>query len=129
MTLMHEAAHPAVLYPSPATCYQKERRHQRFQLRLPVHLSFAANGLVRQLEGVSRNVSTSSLLFRANEPIPVHTHVALTITVECAETCRHIQLRGEGEVVRIQQARKEAGFLMAVACSRPITEMTARAID
>ncbi|MGA7908114.1 MAG: hypothetical protein WCA16_11970 [Candidatus Sulfotelmatobacter sp.] len=118
---MREGANPAVAY--QAACYQRGRRHQRFDLQFPVRLTFAVNGVVRELEAVSQNVSTCSLLLRASGSVPLHTQVNLTMTVRGEQVCRPILLLGQGEVVRVQSLGNGAGFALAIACDRPITEM------
>jgi hypothetical protein len=73
--------------------YQKERRHHRFRLQLPVLLSVPSNGAVREVEATSKNVSTCSVLLQANDSVPLHTQVNLTMTVRSA-ACRPILLLG-----------------------------------
>ena len=103
--------------------HQKERRHRRFDLQFPVSLSFPSEGAVRELEGISRNVSIGGLLLKVNDPVPVRTRVSLPMEVQGPWTGRPVRLRGEGEVVRVERLESGAGFAIAIACNRPIAEL------
>ena len=78
--------------------HQKERRHRRFDLQFPVSLSFPSEGAVRELEGISRNVSIGGLLLKVNDPVPVRTRVSLPMEVQGPWTgpSRPTSRRGRG---------------------------------
>lgn len=101
----------------------KERRYRRFDLQFPVLLSFAAEGTSRELEAVSKNVSIGGLLVRAGDEVPLQTQVNVILKVIAASSGRMVRLRAEGEVVRVEPQCQGAGFEIAVACNKPISEM------
>jgi hypothetical protein len=101
----------------------KQRRHRRFDLEFPVALSFPSGGAVRELAGVSRNISIGGLLLRVNDPVPVRTRVSLTMAVQDPRLRHPIRLLGKGKVVRVEQMESGTGFVVAIECKRPITEV------
>ncbi len=103
--------------------YPRERRYRRFNLQLPVHLSFACAGTVRELDTISRNVSIGGLLLKANVSLPPDTQVSLIIEAKAPRLNRPVRLVGEGEVVRVEQLEAGAGFAIAIECKRPIAEI------
>jgi len=108
--------------PQAVAC-QPERRHRRFDLQLPVHLSFSSQDAAVDLDAVSRNVSLEGLLLETSRAVPVGTAVNLTIAVETPQSRRPVQLLGEGEVVRVQRLDSDPGFAIAVHCRRPLSEV------
>jgi hypothetical protein len=71
---------------------------------------------------MSRNVSIGGLLLDVPSRIPEHSSVGFTITVQADDLAHPILLAGEGKVVRVEpQPRRK--FVVAVECSRPITQM------
>lgn len=109
--------------PNSALPLRKERRHRRFDLQLPVCLSFPARGAVRELAGISKNVSIGGLLLRVSDPVPVRTRVSLTMAVEDPRLRRPVRLLGKGKVVRVERLESGAGFAVAIQCKSPITEI------
>ena len=103
--------------------HQEERKHRRFDLQFPVHLSFPSSGTVHQLDAISRNVSIGGLLLRANDSLLPHTQVSLTIDVQDPRLRRPFRLLGEGEVVRVERLESGAGFAIAIKCKLPIADM------
>jgi hypothetical protein len=103
--------------------YQRERKYRRFDLQFPVHLSFPSSGTVHQLDAISRNVSIGGLLLRANDSLPPHTQVSLTIDVQDPRLRRSFRLLAEGEVVRVERLEPGAEFAIAIECKHPVTEM------
>ena len=103
--------------------HRRERRHRRFDLQFPVSLNFSSGGAVRELAGLSRNVSIGGLLLKVNDPVPVRTQVNLTMAVHDPRLRRPVQLLGKGAVVRVERLESEAGFTIAIECKRPITEI------
>src|SRR5271169_673193 len=103
--------------------FVKERRHRRFDLQIPVSLSFPSEGAVRELAGISKNVSIGGLLLRVNDPVPVRTRVSLTMAVDDPRLRRPVRLLGKGKVVRVEPLQAGAGFAIAIQCRRPITEI------
>jgi hypothetical protein len=103
--------------------HRKERRHRRFDLQLPVSLNFSSGGAVRELAGISRNVSIGGLLLKVSDPVPVRTRVSLKMAVDDPRLRRPIQLLGKGAVVRVERLESGAGFAIAIQCKRPITEI------
>ena len=119
--LAHEVTNSPVHYQSARD--QRERRHRRFDLQFPVRLGFASKGTAYEVEAMSENVSTCSLLLKANDSVPLHTSVSLTMTVHGQWSGRPILLLGQGEIVRAEPLRGGSGFALAIACDRPIAEM------
>jgi hypothetical protein len=103
--------------------FRKERKHRRFPLQFPVALSFPSGGAVRELTGISKNVSVGGLLLRANDPVPVRTQVNLTMAVQDSRLRHPVRLLGKGEVVRVERLESGAGFAIAIECKRPLTEV------
>jgi len=101
----------------------KERRHRRFDLEFPVSLNFSSDGAIRELAGLSRNVSIGGLLLKVSDPVPVRTQVSLTMAVHDPRLRRPVQLLGKGAVVRVERLESGAGFAIAIECKRPITEI------
>jgi len=52
----------------------------------------------------------------------MHSRVSLTMSVEGPESRRPVLLHGEGQVVRVNSLGPQAGFAIAVECSRCIRE-------
>jgi hypothetical protein len=103
--------------------HRKQRRHRRFDLEFPVALSFPSGGGVRELAGISRNISIGGLLLRVHDPVPIRTRVSLTMAVEDPRLRHPIRLLGKGKVVRMERLESGAGFAVAIECKRPITEV------
>jgi hypothetical protein len=103
--------------------YSKERKYRRFDLHFPVSLSYPWDGVVREVETASKNVSVGGLLVTANDQVPLHTPVSLTMNVVGPRFRRPVRLSGEGEVVRVESLGPGAGFAIAVQCKRPIEEI------
>jgi hypothetical protein len=103
--------------------HAKERRHRRFDLQFPVCLRLPSERGVRELAGISRNVSIGGMLLRVDDPVPVRTRVSLTMAVQDPRLRRPVRLLGKGEVVRVERLESGAGFAIAIECKRPITEI------
>ena len=103
--------------------YQKERRYRRFDLQLPVRLSFSYRGTVHELETISRDVSIGGLLLRSKDSLPLQTQVGLMMDVQSPRLFRSIRLVSDGEVVRVEPVESDAGYAIAIKCKYPITEM------
>jgi PilZ domain-containing protein len=103
--------------------YSKERRYRRFDLRFPVSLSYPGDGVIHEMETISKNVSVGGLLVTANAQVPLRTPVRLTMNVVGPRFQRPVRLSGEGEVVRVESLGPGAGFAIAVQCERPIEEI------
>lgn len=101
----------------------KQRRHRRFDLEFPVALSFPSGGAVREVAGISRNISIGGLLLRVNDPVPIRTRVSLTMALEDPRLRHPIRLLGKGKVVRVERLESGSGFAVAIECKRPITEI------
>ena len=108
---------------APTTSYSPARKHRRFDLRFPVSLSFAANGVPRALDAISKNVSVGGVLVEAGDQVPLRTQVSWTMNVVGPRSRRPVVLLGEGEVVRVESIGSGTGFVIAVKCREPITEI------
>lgn len=116
---MHSGEQSALPQPSPP----RERRHRRFNLQFPVCLSFPAKGQVCELATVSENVSVGGLLVKSDTEIPPLTPVKVTMDLKGPWSQRMVRLVAKGRVVRVEALGPDAGFAIAVACERAITEM------
>ncbi len=102
--------------------YRRLRKHRRFDLIFPVHLSFPSGVTVRELDAISRNVSIGGLLLAASDSLPLHTQVNLIMEVRGPRLRSTVRLQSEGEVVRVERL-KSAEFAIAIECKRPIDEI------
>jgi len=82
--------------------YAPERKYRRFDLRCPVRVKFPSGDAIAQVEAISKNVSIGGLLLECSSMIPPRRPVSFVMTVEGDQLPRPIQLRGDGEVVRIE---------------------------
>lgn len=112
-----------MLHPPDFDASRKERRHPRFDLQFPVLLSFPAGGAVRELAGVSRNISIGGVLLKVDDPVPVRTRVSLTLAVQDPRLRHPVRLLGKGKVVRVERLESGSGFAVAIQCKRPLTEI------
>jgi len=103
--------------------YSQARKYRRFHLQFPVCLSVPAGEAARKVDGVSKNVSLGGLLVKTANVLPVSASVNLTVNILGRKSRRPILLHGEGEVVRVVELARGAGFEIAVKCTRPITEL------
>ena len=105
------------------------RKHRRFDLQFPVSLYCAGGEEERRIEGTSRNVSLGGLLIDTHERLPLGTKVGLTMELSGRSTRRAIRLSAEGQVVRVETARAEADYAIAVECKGLISELKKRLQD
>lgn len=109
-----------------AKIYPIKRRYRRFDLQLPVRLSFPAGGHVREVQTTSKNVSVGGMLVQAGDAIPLHSQVNLTMDVRISGSRRRVRLKSEGEVIRVEPAGPDGAFAIAIECKRPIKEIETR---
>jgi hypothetical protein len=102
---------------------RQERKFRRFPLSYPVHVEFRSGELVSELDTVSRNVSTGGLLSEAPLLIPQGSSVSFVMILRGSQFAGPIELSGEGDVVRVEPGRAEAGFGIAVKCISPIRQI------
>jgi hypothetical protein len=101
----------------------QERRYRRFSVRYPVNVKFDLGNSVSELRAISNNISLGGVLLEADSAIPPHSDVSFTMTVNGHHIIGPTQIVGEGEVVRVEPHSSGAGFAIAVACKRPISEL------
>jgi len=99
-----------------------ERRYRRFKLRYPVRLTFRTANGVSAVDTLSRDVSIGGLALECPVSIPEHSPVSFVISLR-GRTLRHIELAGEGEVVRVERDKSRREFSIAVSCNKPITQI------
>src|SRR5579871_1633050 len=109
--------------PALSAAPSQVRKHRRFDLQFPVSLYCAGGEEERRIEGTSRNVSLSGLLIDTHEQLPLGTKVGLTMELSGRSTRRAIRLSAEGQVVRVETARAEADYAIAVECKGLISEL------
>lgn len=107
----------------PRPSYTPARKYRRFDLHYPVRLRFGSGTSFSELQARSRNLSVGGMLLESSSPIPDHSPVSFTITVDARTTVRPIQLVGEGRVVRVEEQGRAGCFAIAVECNRPLAEM------
>lgn len=100
-----------------------ERTFRRFNFEHLIRVRFLQGNAMAEVDAVVRNISLGGLLLESSCPVPDNTSVEFTITVRGGSISRPIQLKGAGEVVRVGPGGKADRFGIAVACSRPITQM------
>jgi len=103
--------------------YPRERRYRRFSLQYPVHVSFRVGASLSECDAVTRNVSVGGLLLDAPSQIPADCAVNFTMTLSGGRISRPIRLTGAGRVVRVQPLEQQASYVIALECSRPITQV------
>jgi len=101
----------------------QKRRYRRLSVRYPVNLKIDLGSSVSELWAVSNNISLGGVLLEIDSAIPQHCAVSFIVTVRGHHIIGPIQITGEGEVVRVEPHASGAGFAVAVACKRPISEL------
>ena len=77
----------------------EQRKNQRFELRLPFEVIRA--GATSKTTGETKNVSSSGVLFRSADPVPVGEPIEYFITLLKAPASRsEVRLRCVGKVLR-----------------------------
>ena len=102
---------------------QQERKHRRFHLEFPVCVKFQAGNSAVEIETISQNISIGGLLLKSAEMIPVHAQVTLIISVQVEQAVHPIFLTAEGKVVRSENSRHAATFVIAVECRDAIMRL------
>jgi hypothetical protein len=97
-----------------------ERKHPRFPVDYPVLLKFRNKGERQELGAMSNNISQGGVLLQAPSPVPPDCEVQFVMTIQTGQTCKPIQLKGAGRVVRLEQYSSGRGFGIAIECKRPI---------
>jgi hypothetical protein len=83
----------------------EQRKNQRFDLRLPFQI--VGSGTNVKINGETRNVSSSGVLFTSKAPVPVGDAIEYMITFPKAPGARNeVRLRCVGKVLR--QERESA---------------------
>lgn len=101
----------------------ERRRYPRFNLRCPVHVSVIFGVTVSRVDAFSRNVSIGGLLLEAPATIAPHSLVSFVITLQGARMVHPIDLAGEGEIVRVEAGGSPSEFLIALKCTRPVSQI------
>jgi len=99
------------------------RKHPRFALRYPVHLTFGGPGALQQLDALSENISVSGILLDTTLPVPQNCGVKFVMTIQRSKKQRPMRLKGSGRVVRVEQHPSGERFGVAIQCTRPIYRM------
>jgi len=102
------------------------RKHRRYDLRYPVHVTYCTGKTVGHLNAVSKNASIDGMLLEVGSIIPVSSSVSFVITLKSAQLSRSIEIAGEGTVVRVGREPSEAGYEIAIACTRPLAQVEAQ---
>ena len=102
---------------------QQERKHRRFHLEFPVCVKFQAGNSAVEIETISQNISIGGLLLKSAEMIPVHTPVTFIISVQVEQAVHPIYLTAEGKVVRAENSRHAATFVISVECRDTIMQL------
>jgi|SRR5579863_4639551 len=117
-------------FPKPLVLARPERRrYRRFDLQYPVRLRLQLAGSPGQIEAVSKNAAVGGLLLRAAVTIPQRTPVGFVMTIHGEQVVHPIHLVGDGQVVRVEAEPSGTGFVIAVECTDPITELENNPLD
>ena len=77
----------------------EQRKHQRFELRLPFEV--VTNGSKSKVRGETRNVSSTGVLFTSEGQLPLGESIEYLITFpRTPGTRRDVRLRCVGKVIR-----------------------------
>jgi hypothetical protein len=77
----------------------EQRKHQRFDLRLPFEV--VRNGSPMRVRGETKNVSSAGVLFTAESQIPLGESIEYLITLpRTPGTRRDVRLRCVGKIIR-----------------------------
>ncbi|MCU1336029.1 MAG: type pilus assembly PilZ [Bryobacterales bacterium] len=77
----------------------EQRKHQRFELRLPFEV--VRNGSVLKVRGETRNVSSAGVLFTSESQLPLGESIEYVITLPRTPGNRkEVRLRCVGKVLR-----------------------------
>jgi hypothetical protein len=101
----------------------QNRRYRRFDLRYPVNVTFNTGDSVTELRAVSNNISLGGVLFETDATIPRYCEVSFVMTVREHPVIGHAQIVGEGKVVRVEPRASGTGFVVAVECKTPISQL------
>ncbi|WP_162179819.1 PilZ domain-containing protein [Bryobacter aggregatus] len=78
----------------------EHRKNQRFELRLPFELIRSGHRF-NYVHGLTLNLSSSGVLFEADEPVPVGEIIEYFITLPTGQTAdEDVRLRCMGKVIR-----------------------------
>lgn len=86
----------------PRKAVQDRGRARRFALRVPVH--FREVNSPTWLEGTTKNISYTGVLFQSSEPLPPETTLELRLRVKVGnQGSSPTEIRCKGTVVRLEQ--------------------------
>jgi len=103
--------------------FPRERKYRRYDLEYPVSIHFETDGKSKEITAKSKNLSVGGLLLDVPTEIPLHTLISFVMTVKGGALRRPVQLKGKGEVVRLQPEAAEKSFGIAVQCSSPMVQL------
>ena len=88
----------------------EQRKHQRFDLRLP--LEIVAGSAKSKAKGETRNVSSCGVLFMSKVPVEIGAAIEYMITLPKAPGTRaEVRLRCVGKVVRSEEQSRFAATM------------------
>lgn len=102
---------------------RQQRKHMRFVMRYPVHLTFGGHGALHQLDALSENISVGGILLETALPVPQKSGVEFVMTIQRSQKNRPIRLKGSGQVVRVEHHPSREGFRVAIQCARAMYRM------
>lgn len=101
----------------------QRRKHRRFCLCYPVLVEFSEGDAIRRVQTVSKNVSLGGMLLESPSALPKSQPLSFTLTMDGGPLVHPIKLLGEGKVVRVEPHGPATGFVVAVECALPITQI------
>ncbi len=104
-------------FASDATVARRERKFFRFVLECPVSLKYQVDSPVIEVQAIIQNVSIGGFLLTSAAMIPQPTTVTFVICLRGEVAGRPIYLKGNGEIVRVEQNKDDASFAIAVECT------------
>jgi hypothetical protein len=102
----------------------EQRKHQRFELRLPFEV--VRNGSPFKVRGETKNMSSAGVLFTAESQLPLGESIEYLITLpRTPGTRREVRLRCVGKVLREDS---ESAFAVSLERYEFLRETTSEAV-
>ena len=99
----------------------EQRKYRRFNLRCPVLISTSFENSLREVEGITINVSLGGLLLEAPSLASRNNTARFIMSVKSPPVTHPIVLAGTGKIVRV--VRHGTGCVIAIQCASPLAEM------
>jgi hypothetical protein len=104
---------PATIPREDSVSYYERRQEPRFALRVPAFIG-PSDGDSPEFASVTENLSKTGVALRAASGLPRGARVYVRVLLPSGP-----QLKGAGTIVRLEQKKPGAHFLIVVACDTP----------